>query len=102
MYKVAYNACYGGFSLSREASEYLRDVYGVDINPNFGFLSDIERHDPRLIETIENFGDDVSGSCAEIKIKVITSPIYRIDEYDGRETIETPDTLDWVVIKESY
>lgn len=100
MYKVAYNACFGGFSLSEEASEYLRDKFGIEINPKFGFIYDLERHDVRLIETIERFGDDASGHCSDIKIETISSPIYRIDDYDGNETVKTPDLIDWSVIKE--
>ena len=33
-YKVAYNACYGGFGLSEEASEYLNTHWGCNINPD--------------------------------------------------------------------
>lgn len=101
MYKVAYNACYGGFSLSKEASEYLRDTYGVDIDPDYGYVYDIERHDPRLIETIEKFGEGASGCFSDLQIKEIESTMYRIDEYDGNEWVETPNDIKWVVIKET-
>ena len=99
MYKVVYNACYGGFGLSVEASQYLKDKYGVGINPAFGYLpDDVARHDKRLVEVVERFGDEASGMCSKLKIATISSPMYRIDEYDGFESVETPDSYDWVSI----
>lgn len=51
-YKVAYNACYGGFSLSKEASEYLNKHWCCDINPEYGYIDEdvIPRHHWSLLE----------------------------------------------------
>ena len=99
MYKVVYNARYGGFSLSKEASQYLNDKYSMGISIEFGFLPDnIERHDKRLIECVELLGEKANGFCANLKIAEISTTTYRIDEHDGFESVETPDSYDWVVI----
>lgn len=99
MYKVVINVCYGGFSLSKEASEILRDQ-GVDINPCYGYLhDDLPRHDKRLVEVVEKLGEKANRKFSKLKVVEIDSPMYRIDEYDGMESVETPDSVDWVVIK---
>lgn len=93
MHKVVYNACYGGFGLSKEAIQYLKDKHGLNSNEEF------ERHDKRLVDVVEVLGDKASGFCAKLAIAEIDSPMYRIDEYDGFESVETPETYNWVVIK---
>ena len=99
MYKVVINVCYGGFGLSKEASEILRDQ-GVDIDPCYGFLrDDLPRHDKRLVEVVERLGEKANRKFSKLKVVEIDSPMYRIDEYDGMESVETPDSVDWVVIK---
>lgn len=99
-YKVAYNACHGGFGLSREASEYLNTHWGCNIDPDYGYIDEdvIPRHHKGLIEVIELLGEKANGFCAELKVVAIRTPMYRVDEYDGYERIETPDYYNWVVI----
>lgn len=100
MYKVVYNACYGGFGLSRDALIYLRDKYQLEISANGDYLvNDIDRHDPRLVDVVETLGGKVNDMCSNLVVAVIESPVYRIDEYDGFESVETPDSYEWVVIK---
>ena len=101
--KVVYNACYGGFSLSTEAVKMAKDVADPDskwqrVDEAHGFIDmeGIERHDFVLVEVVEKLGDAASGSCAELRIAEISGGFYRIDEYDGFETVETPDDIDWV------
>lgn len=99
MYKVVINRCYGGFRLSKEASEILREQ-GIDIDPCYGYLpDDVPRHDKRLVEVVEKLGDNASGRFSELKAVEIDSPMYRISEYDGMENVETPSSLDWVSVK---
>lgn len=107
MYKVVINNCYGGFSLSKEASEYLNEKYGMNINPEYGippYFGDdgyMPRHDKRLIEVVETLGEErASGSCSELAIVEISTPCYRIDEYDGMESVETPEGIEWEYIHE--
>ena len=101
-YKVAYNACYGGFGLSKAASEYLNTNWDANINPDYGYIDEgvIPRHHKGLIEVIELLGEKANGFCAKLKVATISTPMYRVDEYDGYESIETPDSYNWVIIHE--
>ncbi|NQZ74681.1 MAG: hypothetical protein HRT61_00975 [Ekhidna sp.] len=98
--KVAYNCCYGGFSLSKEAVELAHklapnDTQWLQVDPEYGFIDGIERHDPVLIEVIETLGNEkASGDLSNLKIDTVYGP-YRIDEYDGFESIEEPYAVDW-------
>ena len=101
MYKVVINNCYGGFGLSPKACDYLNEKYNLGIDREFGYIDDssLPRHDKRLVEVVELMGEDVNGFCASLTVKLISSKLYRVCEYDGNEWIETPDTQDWVIIE---
>lgn len=65
---------------------------------NDGYWSgyDIERDDPALVQTVEELGKKANGTCADLKIEEVTPGTqYRIDEYDGNETVATRDSYDW-------
>jgi hypothetical protein len=113
MTKVVYNACYGGFGLSNEAMDRMVEL-GYDLklnskyNPNakskygdtaqkyecWGYV-DCPRHDPILVQVVEELGDKASGECANLQIEEVYGS-YRIDEYDGNESVKTPTGYDWV------
>lgn len=144
MSKIAYNACYGGFSLSHEAHLRYAELKSIKLYPEKGEFSfwtywlvpegersgiltsaqfmaeqdfekrkasnetyrqktmpclrDADRHDPILIQVIEELGDRANGECAKLKIvEVESGTLYRIDEYDGMESVETKDTYEWKV-----
>lgn len=101
MYKVVINDEYGGFSLSKEACEYLNTKYELGIDSEYGFIDELvlPRHDKRLVEVVELLGEKASGFCANLVVKDIYSKLYRVCEYDGNEWIETPDSQDWVIIE---
>lgn len=144
MYKVVYNSCYGGFSLSPKAEKlfwerktgkeifayaldyrnhnyikvtdfdnyssldtfyFLTKDYGdilVDEIPNECMEFDIykiPRHDKDLVAVVEELGEEVNGSCAKLRIEEISTPMYRITDYDGYESVETPDNIGWTVIE---
>lgn len=108
--KVVYNACFGGFSLSYKAVErlaelgYFKAIEEIKNGRRDDFLSDhytfydLPRHDRRLVQVVEELGNEANGICARLKVLEITSHMYRIDEYDGNESVQTPDTIDWIVI----
>jgi hypothetical protein len=56
----------------------------------------VDRHDPILVQVVEELGDKASGMCAKLAIDEISGP-YRIDEYDGFESVVTPDGYDWII-----
>jgi len=95
-YKVVYNDCYGGFSLSEKAIAMLYEL-GV-LNDYVDYWS-VERHDPLLVKVVEELGELASSTFSDLKIAEITSPIYKIDEYDGAESVITPDKIAWVKIE---
>ena len=84
--KIVINKCFGGFCLSEAAYEYLGlewDGYG------FKYSDYDERTDPKLVECVENLGEDAaSGIFAELRVVEIPDGIeYEISNYDGLETI---------------
>jgi hypothetical protein len=59
---------------------------------------EFERTDPALVEVVEELGDKANGSCA--KLRMIALPAgtkYRIEEYDGFETVMTFEDYKWEV-----
>lgn len=122
MAKIVFNACYGGFSLSREAVLLARELTGNpkwggatikgDLYENgevceydFGYIDScgggdaIPRHDPILVQVVELLGyEKASGNCAKLCIEEVPDGTgYRIEEYDGNETVRTNYDTDWVV-----
>lgn len=107
--KVVYNACYGGFSLSREAVLLGRKLSGDllwggaciqgDISKSgnvvpedYGFPSrDIDRHDEILVAVVEQLGEAAGGKYSKLAIKEIPDGAeYEITQYYGYEDVLTP------------
>ena len=104
MHKVVYNGCFGGFSLSADAVELAKEITDDPkwqaVSEKYGYLEEgIERHDPVLVAVVEQLGEHASGSCARLLIAEIESEVYKIDEYDGSESVVTPSGIEWTVIK---
>lgn len=113
-HKVVYNTCYGGFSLSIEAVNWLAEhatdpeleayIQRVTTDQYFyigalvGSWFDGKRHHKDLVAVVEALGSNASGQCAKLKIVEISGNQYRIDEYDGSEEVITPEGSDWIVI----
>jgi hypothetical protein len=59
---------------------------------------DIERTDPALVQVVEELGDAANGAHAKLRITDLSpGTLYRIDEYDGNESVVTQDGYDWSV-----
>ena len=109
MNKVVINKCYGGFSLSRMAAERLLETGFEDEDLKrqlLGNIRDIDsyrphipRHHPLLVQVVEELGENASGSYANLQVVSIDEDFYQIDEYDGWETIETPNSQIWINCK---
>jgi hypothetical protein len=135
MTKVVYNACYGGFGLSKEACQRYWDIKGQQVwieDVQWGFTvwlvppeerleekdwssrtmderiafntayskqtwynRDVDRHDPVLVQVVEELGKKANGDFAELAIDEVHGP-YRIDEYDGNESVMTSGGYDWI------
>lgn len=106
--KIVINICYGGFSLSQKALEWLyeKGFKYVKINPEYDSSKEttlysnpkyycasceVPRHHPLLIECVETLGEEANGVFSELAICEIESNLYRIEDYDGQETIIVPD-----------
>lgn len=96
MNKVVYNACFGGFGLSNDAVNWMREHGHHEYAYSY---PEIERHNPILVQCVEELGDDASGEYARLRIKEIEGNKYWIEEYDGAETVHTPENMEWVEIK---
>lgn len=141
MKKIVYNACYGGFGLSKEAVQRYfeiknqqvwiehdkkfrsldmftvwltppeerlaenKDFYSMSMDERIAhnkayseqtwYYGSISRHDPVLVQVVEELGEKANGRYANLQIAEVDGP-YRIDEYDGFESVETPNTYDWI------
>lgn len=103
MSKVVYNACYGGYTLSDEAIAKLKEL-GVEGEASHGCFYDpiLPRHDPRLVQVVEELGEKAaSGRYAKLRIANLSGIRYRIDEYDGNESVVEPAEAEheWITIK---
>jgi zona occludens toxin (predicted ATPase) len=139
MTKVVYNACYGGFGLSKEAIQRYWDIKGQQVwieDIEWGFKvwlvppkerlkpqttqeifamskdervsyskaysaqswyhCDVVRHDPALVQVVQELKDKANAEYANLAIKEVDGP-YRIDEYDGYESVKTSDGYDWII-----
>ena len=95
--KVVYNDCYGGFSLSKEAIDWYKELTG-----KLGEICayDISRHDPALIKVVETLGIKANGYLASLSVKEIKGNKYIIEDYDGMETVLEPDDINWIEVEE--
>lgn len=94
MVKIVYNACYGGFGLSDEALDLYEKLTGN--RPEWH--DDFVRHDPHLVAVVEQLGERANGSYSELVIaEVPAGTKYRIDEYDGLESVMTVEDYTWTV-----
>lgn len=97
MTKIVYSACYGGFSLSEKAISRYWELKGEPCPKNW-YDRGIDRTDPILVQVVEELGEDANGSYAKLRIEELPKgTIYRIDEYDGFESVKTQDDYDWSV-----
>lgn len=124
MNKIVYNACYGGFGLSEAAMIRYAEVKGIKLyvekdvittyywtHPEanskewnkyaeYYFNTNFDRHDPDLVRVVEELGSEkASNRYSRLAIYETESPMYRIEEYDGSESVITPDNQDWVTME---
>ncbi len=97
MTKIVYSSSYGGFGLSNEAETRYRELTGNINNEDFDVYI-IDRADPILVQVVEALGDRANGDFAKLCItEVPAGDLYRIDEYDGYESVMTIDDYEWKI-----
>ena len=97
--KVVINRQYGGFSVSREAMEFMASNGNAiaqealsDAAPDetdfWEFTDDSLRSDPDLVAAVETLGAKADGVCASLKIVDIPDGVsWVVGEYDGMEYV---------------
>jgi hypothetical protein len=98
--KVVINCCYGGYGLSITAVNWLAINGSEETKALIAAASDKEeaawrlerlpRHNSDVVACVEALGKKASGECADLSVVTIDGNRYRIDEYDGAESIITP------------
>lgn len=60
---------------------------------------DIKRSDPILVQVVEELGREASGGCSSLRvIEIENGRWFKIDEYDGLESIQYRDIDDeWIL-----
>jgi len=86
--KVVVNRCFGGFGLSKKATQWLTER-GVTCGYSDESIKVFRTH-PLVIEVVETMGDEASGVYADLKI--IEIPFdgvegWWIEEYVGMERV---------------
>lgn len=116
MTKIVYNACYGGFGLSEAAlrryaelkgwefkthqyDEHNARHYMIDNEGNEIDEDDLnDRADPVLVQVVEELGDAADTLYSNLVIRELPAGTkYRIEEYDGSESVVTIDEYRWQV-----
>ena len=100
--KIVVNHCFGGFSISKEAAQFMADRGNkqaqteLDANKNqwhgYGYTEDFDdgynRTDPDLVAAVETLGDKANGWLARLVVVTIPDDVqWELDEYDGIETV---------------
>jgi hypothetical protein len=106
--RIVINTCYGGFSLSRDATLKYLELAGIEYalveqedrerqlrlgdrimveGHEFSSRS-IDRDDPALVSVVRQLGSKAGGEYAKLKIVEVPGGVeWGIEEYDGREWI---------------
>lgn len=97
MAKIVYNACFGGFGLSQKAIDRYWELKGEPM-PESWWDKNVDRADPVLVQVVEELVGEADGAYADLRIRELPAgTLYRIDEYDGSETVMTQDEYEWSV-----
>jgi len=97
-YKVVINTCFGGYLLSKKSIARLTEL-GVVYDSEYDYSYDMKRHDPLLVQVVEELRGEAGADHSKLTVGEISSPSYIIQEYDGRETIVTPEDIKWIKIE---
>lgn len=93
MTKIVYNACYGGFGLSEKAFARYKELGGT-----CEWDRDIPRTEWQLVQVIEELGEDANNGFSYLRIIMLPAGTrYRIEEYDGFESVMTWEDYHWEI-----
>ena len=63
------------------------------------YFKSTPRHDPVLVQTVKELGDEASRDLEPLKIVVLNGNSYIIEEYDGAEKVVEPTDTKWIVVE---
>ena len=72
-----------------------RVAYNHQYGKQTWYYNTVSRHDPILVQVVEELGEKADGDYAKLAIAEV-SGAYRIDEYHGSESVKQPDGYDWI------
>ena len=78
------------YDQGKTISDYPKDVF---------HCRNLERSDPILVQVVEELGTEADGKCANLEVVDIEKGRwFKIDEYDGYETVQYRDIDDeWIL-----
>lgn len=94
--EIVLNACYGGFGISDEAKKWLSErgmtTEQIEFEVDRHWPTNEIRMNPLLIECVKTLGKKANGNHSDLRIETFSGNKIRIDEYDGIESLKTPET----------
>lgn len=103
MHKVVYHPDWGSFGLAfpRKILNRYNELAGTDYKDGYDLADNVIRHDKNLVQAVEEYieSEFTKPSDSSYQIEEIKGNRYRIDEYDGWETVNEPEDLVWVKIE---
>ena len=103
--KVVYNSDYGGYFVPGDVVvDLFPEAAGLDPFTHeyqlFGDAADdMPRHDARLVAAVEAYIAKVGEDDTSLAVADVSGDRYWIEDYDGKETVRTPETIPWVKVK---
>lgn len=96
--KIVINECFGGFGLSKKATEWLAEngyqMAQEHLNrykKDWYDFTGISRTDPLLISVVELLKEEANGEYSKLAIKDVDFNLESfIEEYDGNESLRVP------------
>jgi len=89
--KVVYHSGHGGFYLSPKLRAECTRL-GFDVPAEYDGEVDVSRHDPRFVAAVENL------KPRNFRVATLKGNKYRIDEYEGAESVIEPEDYDWITV----
>ena len=93
--KIVFNGAYGGYGIPDEVGKKYNEIAGTNYKSTWD-MEDIPRHDKLLVQLVEEYF--ASGGETDLLITEIKGNRYRIEEYDGWESVVEPDDIDWIEV----
>ena len=96
VHKVVYNGAYGGYIIPDEVCKKYNEIEGTCYDSAWD-MDIVPRHDKLLVELVEEY---IKSHDTDLRVYVLKSNRYRIDEYDGWESVMEPHDDMWIVIED--